>query len=234
MARVARLRIPAWALLGAQHVLQRFTWARRPHTLCTNKHTNLPPRVTPFLFDYPAGAHTDAQGQGHIAAVHTGETKTAVSTHLPSWFIVMVNNIPGESPIFIFELCDAILMACISLQWPNDKQRACAPRVDNQAAVAAMVKGSSSSTLVTLLASLFRNIAAQGTTLWRIEYVRTKSNDSDTPSRWCNSKRSRMRTYQAAVLPNAFRNAFSPWESVRRDDTVFNNEKINRFRYLFP
>ena len=114
------------------------------HTHWANKHTNLPPRVTQFLFDYPAGTHTDAQGRGHIAAVRPGETKTAASTRLSSWFIVMVNNIPGESPIVIFELCAAILMACIALQWPNGKHRTFVLRGDNQAAVAAFVKGSSS------------------------------------------------------------------------------------------
>ena len=159
--------------------------------------------------------------------MYTGETKTVAPTHLPSWFIDMVNNIPGESPIFIFELRDAILMACVALQWPNDKHRTCVLCVDNQAAVAALVKGSPSSTPGTLLASLFWNIAAQGETLWWVEYGRAKSNDSDAPSRWCNSISGSLCTYQAGELPNAFCNAFSPWESLRRDATVFNNEKIN-------
>ena len=141
---------------------------------------------------------------GHIAVVHTGETKTAASTRLPSWFIVMVNNIPGDSPIFIFELRAAILMACIVLQWPNDKQRTCVLCVDKQAAVAALVKGSSSSTLGTPMAPLCWNIAAPGGTLWWIEYVREKSNDADSPSRRCNSKGGILLTYQAGELDNAF------------------------------
>ena len=156
MAGEIQVRILAGAFLSVQMCAQCvFTPTRRLHARCANKHTNLPPRVTPFLFDGPVGAHTDAQGRGHIAAVYTGETKTVVSLHPPSWFVDMVKNIPGESPIFIFELCDAILLERLSLKWPRSKKRTCVLCVDNQAAVAALVKGSSSSALGTLLSSLF-------------------------------------------------------------------------------
>ena len=99
------------------------TWARLPRACCTNKHTKLPLRVTPFLFDGPVWAHANAQGRGHIAAVDAGENKTAASAHLPNWLIDMVNNVPCESPIFIFELCDSVLMVCLALKWPRGKNR---------------------------------------------------------------------------------------------------------------
>ena len=153
------------------------------HALRTNRHINLPPVVTPFLLDKPVGAHTDAQRLGRIAAVFTGATKTAVSTHLQEWFTVMVNELPGESPISICELYAAILTARLALDWPRDKQRNGFLCVDNQADVAALVNGSPSSNLGTTMASLFWNLAAMGSTIWWIEYVHAKSNDFDAPSR---------------------------------------------------
>ena len=157
----------------------------------------------------------------------TGETKTVVAAHLPSWFTTMVNKIPDESPIFIFELCDAMLMAFIALTWPKGKHRTCVLCVDNQAAVAALVRGSPCSTLGTLSATLFWNIAARGSTLRRAEYVHTKSNDAGAPSRWCTSRGGSACAYQSGGLPNAFSHACSSWESLRREATVFENEKIN-------
>ena len=56
---------------------------------------NLPPRVTPFHFDSPVGAHTDAQGLGHVAEVFTGETKTVDPAHLPVRFTSMVTALPA-------------------------------------------------------------------------------------------------------------------------------------------
>ena len=155
-----------------------------------------------------------------------------VSPHLPSWFIDMVNNRPGESPIFIFELCAAVLMARLALEWTSDKQRTCVLCVGNQGAVAALVKGSSSSALGTLLASLFWNLSEKGPILWRIEYVHTKSNDADAPSRWCTSNFGESCAHHSGDVPTAFSVAFSSWDSLRREATVFNNGKINWVRYL--
>ena len=148
-----------------------------------------------------------------------------VSTHLPNWLTLMFNEIPGESPIFIFELCDAILMVCLVLDWPNDKQRTCVLSVDNQAAVAATVKGSPSSTSGTLMASLFWNLAARWSKIWRIEYVHAKSNHADASSRWCTSSCESERNRRTGDLPNAFSVAFSSRGSIQREDTVFNNER---------
>ena len=80
---------------------------------------DLPPRVTPFAIPQPVGAHTDAQGHGHIAAVYTGRANTTVSLHLPDWLLELVRVAPGESPIFIYELRAAVLMVCIALEWPR-------------------------------------------------------------------------------------------------------------------
>ena len=66
---------------------------------------NLPPKTTPFTMSTPVGAHTDAQGIGHIAAVFPGSSRAAVSTRLPGRLLENVRIIPEESPIFLFELC---------------------------------------------------------------------------------------------------------------------------------
>ena len=210
-AREARVQSPARVLFHVHCVRNGSPPGPDGRTQFANKHTNLPPRVTPFLFDPPVGAHAVAQGFGHVAAVYTGDQRTVVSTHLPSWFSDMVDKIPGESPIFIYERCDAILTACLVLAWSRGKQRTCVLRVDNQVAVAALVKGSPSSTLGTLLASLFWNIAARWSALWWIEYVRAKSNDADAPSRRCTYRCGIARTYHSGDIPHAFSEALSSW-----------------------
>ena len=186
---------------------------------------NLPPHVTPFHFDSSVGARTDAQGLGRVAAVFTGEAKTAVSTHLPLWSTSMVTALPDESPIFIHELCVSILTARLALNWSRDKQRTCLLRVDNQAAVAALVKGSPSSPVGALLASLFWNVAARCATLWWAEYVHAKSNDADAPSRLRTAQRDNICAYQSGHIHSAFSEAFASWESPHREATVFKKEK---------
>ena len=127
------------------------------------KHINLHPLVMPILPDKPVGAHTDAQGLGHVAAFVTGATKTVVSTHLPQRFTVMVNEIAGESPIFIyFDLSAAILMVRIALDWPEGAKRTFVLCVGCKAAVSALAKGSPSSILGARLTSLFWDIADRG------------------------------------------------------------------------
>ena len=211
-------------------LIARQYWQRR-QTLDTALRRNrlwwyaalgkLPPRLTPFHFVRPVGAHTDAQGLGHVAAVSTGETKTAVSAHLPEWFMATVTALPGESPIFIYELCAAILTACLALNWSRDRHRTCVLCVDNQAAVAALVQGAPSSPLGALLESLFWNIAARGATLRWIEYVHAKPNDADATARLRTSRNGNRCAYQMGQIPSAFSEAFSSWESPHREATVF-------------
>ena len=89
---------------------------------------NLPPRVTPYHYYSPVGAHTGAQGLGRISAVFTGENKTVVPTHLPVWFTTMATALPDESPVFIYELCASVIMARLALNWSRDEQRTCVLR----------------------------------------------------------------------------------------------------------
>lgn len=156
-----------------------------------------------------------------------------MSDHLPSWHAVMLNKIPGERSVFIFELCDAIRMVRLALNSPRG-QRACFLCVDAQAAFAALVKGLASSALGDLLTSLLWKAAARGSTLRRAEYVQTKSNDVDAPPTWRTSSFWNKRPDQSGEMPTAFVDAFSPWVPISREATVFNNEKINRPRITFP
>ena len=72
---------------------------------------NLPPRATPFSANESVWAHTDAKGYGHIAAAHTLNGPKTAPARLPSWLLRLAGGGESESPIFIYELCAAVLMA---------------------------------------------------------------------------------------------------------------------------
>ena len=76
-------------------------------------------------------------------------------------------------------------MAYIANEWMDATPRTCVLCVDNQVAAASLIKGISSSDTAGVLANLFWNVVARGNTRWRVEYVNTKSNSSDFPSRQC-------------------------------------------------
>ena len=204
-------------------------YRHRRRTLCTGIKRNLlwrysalgrlPPREIPFRFDTTIGAHTDAQGLGCIAAVYTGSTKTTVSTRLLRRFVLAVTSIPDESPISTYELCASMLMAGAATEWSRDRQRTFFLCVDNQAALAALVKGSSSAELGTLLASLFWPCVARGNTLWRIEYVRAKSDDADAPSLDCTVSPDKAWKLGSGVVPDSFRESIESREALRREAT---------------
>ena len=184
---------------------------------------NLKPRRVDLYPNKPVGAHTDAQGLGHIAAVFTTFGRTTVSTNLPDWFLSWINENSDESPIFIYELCAAILVAFCALDWPRTA-RTCVLCIDNQAVVATLVKGSSSSQLGSLLANLFWTIAARCTTTWWIEYVHTKSNTADQPSGWCDKTERGQCTSPTRNVPAAFAETFSNWLTLHREATFAKQE----------
>ena len=109
----------------------------------------LPPRVTPYVLIPPFGAHSDAQGLGHVACrVHLGSTSTC-HTHLPPWFAKLAKEAEGESSIYLFEICAAILTVAVVSTSHSGSSRSCVLCIDNKAALAAPVKGSTSSELGT-------------------------------------------------------------------------------------
>ena len=143
----------------------------------------LPARSIPLKLGTPVGAHSDAQGFGRITARALLPNDVAVSLHLPSWFVDMTFDIEKESPIFISELTAAILAAFLVILQKDGEARSCALCVDNKAALAALIKGSSSSDLGEILANLYWRLAARRPVIWWFEYVNTKANAADPPSR---------------------------------------------------
>ena len=112
---------------------------------------SLPPRTTPFRLQPPFGDQSDAQCLGHIGcrvAFHGVSTSHA---HLPEWFAQSALSAEGESTIYLFEHCAAILAACVVNELTLTNARSCVLRIDNQEALAALIKGSTSSELGTAL-----------------------------------------------------------------------------------
>ena len=187
---------------------------------------NLKPRTTPFRQLTPAGAHTDAQGYGHIAAVfHEGE-RFVTHCHLPQWLCEMANSTVGESPIFIFELCAAVLMVFLANEWGDTIPRTCVLCVDNQAAVNAMIKGITTSDLAGVLINLFWNVASRGSTRWWVEYVNAKSNIADYPSRQCDQPDRDTCLSVSGTTPMEFQATFASWEELSRQASLFHIKLI--------
>ena len=182
---------------------------------------NLAPRTGPFEQLRPVGAHTDAQGYGLVAAVSYGGSRNLTHFHLPEWFCAMAEPAEGESPIFLYELCAAILMVYIANEWADTTPRTCVLRVDNQAAATALIKGSSPSSIAGALVSLFWNVAARGNTRWWIEYLNAKSNSADYPSRQCDKPTETICGTARGRSPAEFRDAFTSRGNLSREATVF-------------
>ena len=135
----------------------------------------------------PVGAHSDAQGHGHIASRAMLPNDVSISTHLPKWFVEMAFASDAEAHIYRFELAANVLTACLVAYRSDCNHRTCVLRIDNRAALAALIKGSSPSALGTVLANLFWRVAARCPLVWRFLYVDTKSNAAYPPSRVCDT-----------------------------------------------
>ena len=134
---------------------------------------SLPPRTTPFLLRPPLGA------PGHIAAKFgLPDTKT-ITHHLPECVRTTATKAEGESPVYLYELCAAILLARIALSWGDASNRAVVLCVDNQAAVAALTMGSSAAEFDSVLVNAFWISGARPNAQWWIEYVPTAANLAD-------------------------------------------------------
>ena len=112
---------------------------------------SLRPRATPFLLHPPFGAHSDAQGVGHIGCRVILDRVASPHTHLPVWCARMAQGAEGESSIYLFGICAAILTACVVSEASLNTTRPCVLCIDNQAALAALVQGSAASDLGTVL-----------------------------------------------------------------------------------
>ena len=164
----------------------------------------LPPRLTPFRLASPFGAHSDAQGLWHIACRILLGSVSSYHVHLPPWFAHLATNTEGGSAIYLFGICASIFSVAVASEANTQPSRTCVLRIDNQAALAALVKGSTSSELGTVLVGVFWAFAARSSVYWRMEYVRTDSDDSDRPSRRCNADSAPQCQLQSGQIPESF------------------------------
>ena len=179
-----------------------------------------PPRPIPLTLFSPMGAYSDAQGHGHIASRALLPLDVSISTHLPKWFIEMAFAADAESPIYLFELDATVLTACLAAYRSDGNRRTCVLGIYNKAAPDAIIKGSSSSTLGTVLVNLFWRVAARFPAVWWFEYVNTKSNAADHPPRVCDTPLGVECTRWSGEIPPEFSRIFSSWGVLRRESTL--------------
>ena len=130
----------------------------------------LPQRSIPLTLYPLMGAHSDAHGRGHIATRALLPLDVSISTHLPKWFTEMAFAADAESPIYLFEHAATVLTACLAAYRSEGNRRTCVLRIDNKAALDALIKGSSSSALGAVLVYLFWSVAARCPAVWRFGY----------------------------------------------------------------
>ena len=109
----------------------------------------------------PIGAHSDAHGNGRIAARILCPMDVAISLHRPARFTRMADEAECESPIYLFELAATILTARAVASRSDYAPRTCILCIDNKAALSAITKGSASSELGTILVNLIWSAAAR-------------------------------------------------------------------------
>ena len=76
----------------------------------------------------------------------------------------------GGPPIHLFELAAAVRTACLAAYRPGGNPRTCVLRIDNMAAIASLIKGTSSPALGAILVNLFWSAAARPPVERRFEY----------------------------------------------------------------
>ena len=184
-----------------------------------NAAGKLPPRTIPLSLLSPLGARSDAQGHGHIAMRALCPRDISISTRLPKWFLEMAFAADAESPIYLFELAATILTACEVAYRSDGNHRTCVLCVDSKAAFATLVKGSSSSALGNVLVNLFWSLAARCPVVRRFEYVNTKSNAADPPSRVCDTPLGVDCARSSGEIPPEFSRLFPPRGVLRREST---------------
>ena len=103
----------------------------------------------------------------------------------PSPRMVLRNGHTGGMgiAIYLYELCAEIQLAHIALSWGDASNRAVFLFVDNQAAVASLIKDSPTSELGGYLSTLSFCADPRPDARWWIEYVPTAANMADKPPR---------------------------------------------------
>lgn len=141
--------------------------------------SNTTPRRVIACTSHPVLVYTDAPGAGHVGCVvFVDGIRTMAHTHLPAWFR---DIIPG---IYEYEPCADI--SGLALETERAPDRPAFLCCDNVGAVGTVIRGARRANLGRTIVSVFWAVdSALGTAVW-IEYVATKLNCSDEPSRRCH------------------------------------------------
>ena len=195
----------------------------RAHKSCIiwryNALGSLRPRATPFALLPPVGSHSDAQGLCRKACRVLFDSVSTCHLHMPGRFVRMAEQADGESSIYLFEICAAILTVCAVDERSLGGSQSRVLCIDNQAALAALVKGPTSAELGTVAVGVFWNFASRPPAQRRVEYVNIKSNHPDEPPRSCDARDGAFRTRYEGRTPEAFSSAFLSWETRHRAST---------------
>ena len=137
------------------------------------------PRRVSFSPLPPLIVYTDASGVGHIGAVlFDGASSITTHTHLPPWLL--------REHISVYEMeCAGVLFGtCLAIEHnPNRPILICC---DNQGTNGAVIRGSCKTAIGrALISCIWTTAAANNVPVW-IEYVNTKLNWADPPSRNCH------------------------------------------------
>ena len=156
----------------------------------------------------------------------------SISTDLPKRFIEMAFAGDAGSPIYLFEHAATVLTACQAAYRPGGSRRTCVLRIDNKAALDALIKASSSSAIGTFLANLLLSAEARCQAVWRFEYVSTQPNDADPPSRVCDTPTGVECTRWSGEAPPEFREYPRPFPYSVDNQLSHANGKIRLCGFL--
>ena len=173
------------------------------------------PRTVSLTPPVPIVVYTDAQGAGHCAAVlfdQTPRPSLLCHTHCPTWLLDPALGVG----IFEFELLGVLLGVCLAVaHFPGRPILVCC---DNEGANAAAIRGSCRTEVGRLLSSLLWRVAAEPNSPIWIEYVRSKLNVADAPSRYCPDStpgNNLVGSMPSQILPRRFTQAVCSLENLR-------------------
>ena len=127
-----------------------------------------------------------------------------------------------EPPIYLFELAETVLTSFIVAYRADGNPRTCVLRVDNKAAIDALIRGSPSPALGTILVNLFWSVEARLPVVRRFEYVNAKSNAADPHPRMCVAPSGAISSRRTGEIPPEFAIISSSRRTLRRDPTLPN------------
>ena len=171
---------------------------------------DLAPRFVPYDFNFRFGAHSDAQGSGHVAATFRCNGLTTVySLHLPVWLVNAARRSELDSGIFVFEMAAALFALCLIPALGFVGSVAGMLCVDNQGVLESLIRGASGNPLASAIAAVFWNVAMRNSTFVWLERVSSSANFADQPSRLCGETGVTSSDFSRGGAPKSFLAIFS-------------------------